>query len=147
MPKLNLGCGKDYREGYINADISDEVNADITFDVQYGIPYKNNYFSEVIANNVLTQIADSKTFIFVMNELWRVTEGNIFIRVPYALHECAWQDPADVRRFTEQSFTYMEHGHRRYEQYGRHYGFKPFIIELLDHNGRQMTFKLCPKKD
>lgn len=147
MEKLNLGCGKDYREGYINADISHLSSADHVFDFTEGIPYKNNYFSEIIANNCLTQIADSKTFVFVMNELWRVCKGEIFIRVPNALDICAWQDPMDCRRFTDQSFTYMEYGHRRYEQYGRHYGFKPFVVQLVDNNNRQMTFKLCPKKD
>lgn len=146
MDKLNLGCGRDYREGYINADMSPDVGADKVFDVTYGIPYADNHFKEVVANNVLTQIADSKDFLRVMNELWRVTDGEIHVRVPYALHECAWQDQMDSRRFTPESFTYMEYGHRRYEQYGKHYGFKPFIIELLENNGIQMKFKLCPKK-
>ena len=147
--KLNLGCGKDYRQGYINADISYEVGADIVFDMTGGTLYSYDTFDEILVNNSLTQIASSNDFISVMNELWRICKptGFIQIRVPYALHECAWQDPKDCRRFTDQSFTYMEYGHRRYEQYGLHYGFKPFVVELLDNNGRQMTFKLCPKKD
>lgn len=145
--KLHLGCGNDYLEGYTNADISSNVKSDIVFDLVLGIPFADDHFSEVLANNVLTQISDSDDFVNVMNELWRVTDGEIRIRVPYALHECAWQDPMDSRRFTPETFTYMEGGHRRYEQYGRHYGFRPFNVELLDNNGRQMTFKLCPIKN
>lgn len=147
--KLNLACGKDYMEGYINADISYDVGADIVFDMTKGIPYPENHFNEVLVNNALTQIEKNIDFVTTMNDLWRITKpkGSIFIRVPLAIHECSFQDPMDCRRFTDQSFTYMQFNHRRYSQYGLHYGFKPFKVQLLDNNGRQMTFKLCPKKD
>jgi predicted SAM-dependent methyltransferase len=145
--KLNLGCGRDKREGYINADISSDVGPDLVLNVLDGIPFEDNSFDEVVAQNVLTQIERGADFIFVMNELHRVTKGTILIRVPNAEDICAWQDPLDCRRFTDQSFTYMEHGHRRYEQYGKSYGFKPFKVSLLENNGRQMTFELCPIKD
>jgi len=146
--KLNLGCGKDYLKSYINADISPYVGADLVFNMEYGLPFKDNEFDEVLVNNVLTQVQTSKSFVNIINELWRVckTTGFIQIRVPNAENICAWQDPMDCRRFTTQSFTYMEYGHRRYEQYGKHYGFMPFNVKLLDNNGRQMVFKLCPKK-
>lgn len=146
--KLNIGCGRDYMKGYINTDISSEVGADMVFNLIYGLPFKDNQADEIIVNNVLTQIQSKKDFIFVINELWRVcnSKGFIQIRVPNAKDICAWQDPMDCRRFTDQSFTYMQYDHRRYEQYGKHYGFMPFKVELLDNNGRQMTFKLCPKK-
>lgn len=148
MEKLNIGCGRDYREGYTNADISPLVGADIVFDITDYVPFRDNTFDEVLCNNVLTQVCDSKKFVQVMNDLWRITkpDGFIQIRVPLVTDICAFQDPMDCRRFTDQTFTYMEYGHRRYEQYGKHYGFKPFMVELLDNNGRQMTFKLCPKK-
>lgn len=146
--RINLGCGNDYMRGYINTDISTAVGADMVFDIKYGLPFRDDEVFEIVVNNVLTQIQSSKDFIFVMNELWRVCnkKGFIQIRVPNAKDICAWQDPMDCRRFTDQSFTYMQYNHRRYNQYGKHYGFMPFDVELLDNNGRQMTFKLCPKK-
>jgi len=146
--KLNLGCGNDYLKNYINADISPAVGADTVFNMEYGLPYKDNTFDEILVNNSLTQILNPQKFVFIINELWRACKdtGFIQIRVPNAEDICAWQDPMDCRRFTVESFTYMQYDHRRYEQYGRHYGFMPFKVELIDNNGRQITFKLCPKK-
>lgn len=133
-------------EGYINLDISPDVGADVVCDIQDGLPFEDDSFTEVRANNVLTQILDRKTFVFVMNELWRVCKGDVYVRVPNAEDICAWQDPMDCRRFTDQSFTYMEKGHRRYKRYGKHYGFKPFKVDIFDNNGRQMNVKLSPVK-
>lgn len=145
--KLNLGCGKDYREGYVNLDTSKDVGADIVWDaVTSGLPFEDDSFDEILVNNMLTQILHGREFVYVMNELHRVCKGKIYIRVPNADDTCAFQDPMDCRRFTDQTFTYMEHGHRRYEQYGKTYGFKPFTVELVENNGRQMSFVLCPVK-
>lgn len=146
--KLNLGCGNNYLKGYTNADISPAVHPDVVCDITDIIPFRDNTFDEVLCENVLTQILFQDTFIQVMNDLWRITKpkGEILIRVPNAKNIIAWQDPMDCRRFTDQSFTYMEEGHRRYVTYGKHYGFKPFKVSLLEDNGIQMKFKLCPVK-
>jgi hypothetical protein len=145
--RLNIGCGNDYREDYLNVDYSPHVKTDEVFSIER-IPYPDNTFLEVVVQNVLCQIRDSKNFRDAMNELHRVTPmiGSIYIRVPNAKDICAFQDPMDCRYFTDQTFTYMQDGHRRYEQYGRHYGFKPFGVELLEDNGRQLLFKLWPIK-
>ncbi|NBW09206.1 MAG: methyltransferase domain-containing protein [Caulobacteraceae bacterium] len=146
IKKLNIGCGNDKREGYINLDI--EPVGDVQRDIKRGLPFNDDSFDEVLVNNVLTQIASNEDFLFVMNEMWRVTkpEGAILVRVPLASDICSFQDPMDNRRFTEESFTYMEWQHRRYVQYGRHYGFKPFKVLLRSNNGKQMEFRLKPIK-
>ena len=143
MQKLNIGCGQDKLEGWINADSREGCNPDEIVRLGFRLPYPDDHFVEVKAFNVLTQVNDIVT---AMNELWRVTKGFITIRVPDAADICAFQDPMDFRHFTDQSFTYMELGHRRYEQYGEHYGFKPFKVELLESNGRQLLFRLWPVK-
>jgi predicted SAM-dependent methyltransferase len=147
MSKLHLGCGNDYKEGYYNMDISPNVKTDVCGDIITAF-FSKDAFDEVIVNNCLTQIQDPKDFVKVMNTLHNATKPDcpIYIRVPNAEHICAWQDPMDCRRFTDQTFTYMQHDHRRYEQYGKHYGFNPFKVEMLSNNGIQMEFKLTPVK-
>lgn len=147
MPvRLNVGCGNDKLEGYLNADITRKCNPDVVCTLGTTLPFEDNTFDEVRAFNVLTQVGDPSKFVCAMNELHRITKGFIHVRVPNAIDICAWQDPLDVRRFTNQSFTYMEYGHRRYTQYGIHYGFPPFKVELVEDNGVQMHFKLYPVK-
>lgn len=148
ISKLNIGCGNDKLKGFVNLDISPLVNPDVVCDIEYGIPFDDNTFDEVLANNVLTQILLPMNFVFVMNDLWRITKktGVIRVRVPNAKDICSFQDPMDCRRFTEESFTYLEKRHRRYKQYGKHYGFKPFRVSLVENNGRQMVFILQPIK-
>lgn len=148
MQKLNIGCGRNILAGYTNLDISPDVGADVVSDIEECVPFRDNTFDEILCENVLTQILHPESFKRVMNELWRILkpEGELLIRVPNAEHICSMQDPMDCRRFTDQTFTYMEYGHRRYEQYGVHYGFKPFNVYPLEDNGIQMKFKLCPKK-
>lgn len=152
MKKLNVGCGRDYLEGYVNLDISDKVGADIVCDIEQGFPFSEDEFNEVKCHNVLTQIKDQKSFVRVMNELWMITKpntagGKIIIRVPNAENICAWQDPMDSRRFTKETFSYMQFDHRRYFQYGKHYGFLPFRVILMEDNGKQMIFHLYPIKE
>ncbi len=153
LKKLNLGCGNDIKReedvDWVNLDISPDVGADVVADfVQTPWPADDDSFDEVLANNSLTQVLTSREYIDVINEIWRITkpDGVIKIRVPYALHPCAFQDPIDCRRFTEESFTYMDINHRRYEEYGKHYGFPPFYVKLIDNNGVQMKFELRPVK-
>ena len=145
MLKVNIGCGKDKREGYVNLDISSNVGADIVCDIEEGLPFKDNECEEIICLDVLEQISSADKFVFVMNELWRVTKlgGSVHVRVPNAKDICAFQDPMDSRHFTEETFTYMQHGHTRYERY--QYGFKPWFVGVLE-NGVQLRLILNPSK-
>jgi len=146
MNVLNIGCGNDKMEGAVNADISPLCNPDVVCALGTDLPFEDKTFDVVYCYNVLTQVESRAEFLKAIQELHRITKGVIHVRVPVATHECAFQDPMDSRRFTDQSFTYMEKGHRRYEQYGKHYGFPPFVVTLMNNNGRQMLFDLYPVK-
>lgn len=146
MSVLNIGCGNDKMKDAVNADISLLCNPDVVCCLGKVLPFKDNEFKEVYAYNVLTQIETNEEFVLAIKELWRICNDVIHIRVPRADHICSSQDPLDCRRFTDQSFTYMEEGHRRYEQYGKHYGLPPFNVKLIEDNSAQMLFDLSPVK-
>ena len=111
MRKLNLGCGFDKREGFVNADNFAECEPDVYIDIeQTPWPLADNSFDYILMKHVLEHVgADFKTFACVMRELYRVTApgGIIEIHVPHFRHDTWWSDPTHVRAFTPLTFRMM----------------------------------------
>lgn len=145
--KLNLGCGRDIRSGFINADRVSEFGADKVFDMEDGLPFKDDYFDEILAYNCLEQISTPRKFVEVMNELHRVLKpmGKMILRVPNVTDICAFQDIFDILKFNKNSFDYMDYKNVRYKEFGMIYGYKPFNVTLMKED-RQLTFGLQPIK-
>src|SRR5580658_1146488 len=117
--KLNLGSGKDWREGYLNADFDAYWEPDVVLDFSQPLPIgkplesqrfgtialENNSFDEIISNDVLEHIPSLMTAMTSCLNLLKV--GGLFrISVPYDLSWGAWQDPTHVRAFNERSWLY-----------------------------------------
>ena len=59
--KLNIGCGGDIKEGYINLDIRKHkgYKVDVAHNLDhYPYPFKDNYFDEVYARDVIEHVQD-----------------------------------------------------------------------------------------
>jgi len=83
MKKLNLGCGKFKKEGYVNVDFLTDVDADIVHDLnKIPYPFPNDSFILIEADHVLEHL-DSP--FCVMKELYRVAcnDASIVIKVPH----------------------------------------------------------------
>jgi SAM-dependent methyltransferase len=107
--KLHLGCGNDYKTGYINCDISSEVKPDKIVDLEKKLPFKDNSVSEVLVNHVLEHI---QNFIPLMQELHRICkkDAKIIIRTPFYSAWGQFNDPTHTRFFTPFTFNYFEKG-------------------------------------
>lgn len=108
--KVNLGCGRQYLEGYVNCDVVRAVRADRYFDLnQFPYPFEPDSVSEVFMDNVLEHLDDIPR---VMTELHRILEpgGVLKIVVPYAKADWAYQDPTHRHYFTERSMDYFAAG-------------------------------------
>lgn len=149
--KLNVGCGRDYREGWINIDISREVKADAIADIRtWELPRDNkgNYDSrikdeevdEIYISGVLEQIGENDHLIHAMNECHRVLKpgGKMVVVVPNAQYAIAHRDPMDVRKFTKATFFYFGERETEYKLYGSVYGFKPWKDIDIQENGRHI---------
>jgi SAM-dependent methyltransferase len=117
--KLNMGSGKDWREDYFNTDFDPYWEPDAALDFSRDLPIgqqittqrfgmvtlQNNWFDEIIANDVLEHIPNLTLAMTSCLNLLRV--GGVFrIAVPYDLSWGAWQDPTHVRAFNERSWLY-----------------------------------------
>ncbi len=89
--RLNLGCGNDYKEDYVNMDLTDDdiyvhdgkLKVDVQHDLNdYPYPFKDNQFEEIYAKNCLEFMKD---FEKGMKEFSRICKNRarIFISVPY----------------------------------------------------------------
>jgi len=133
--KLNLGCGKDYRPGWYNIDISPEFNPDILHDLSTGIPFDDDTVNFVYAHHFLEHIEDT---IFIMNEIWRVCRdgAKVEIEVPHQSSLMAFADPTHKRIFNEESFKYYCSNAEHYwihESYGIKCDFTLKNQKVLKH--------------
>ena len=112
--KLNMGCGRDLRPGYLNADDKALAGIDVLCDFsRFPWPFKDDAFEEVLAVHVLEHLPDT---VRVMEEIHRVTTpgARSTIEVPHYKHSNAYKDPTHVRFFTEETFDYFGKDPRSY---------------------------------
>lgn len=111
MRKLNLGCGFDKREGFLNVDNFRACEPDRLFDLeQTPWPLESDAFDHILMKHVLEHVgARYADFRAIMRELYRVSApgGVLEIHVPHYRHETWWSDPTHVRAFTRLTFEMM----------------------------------------
>jgi hypothetical protein len=133
--RVELGCGKVKRPGFVGLDWDPDSDADIVADVRDPLPWADGEVDYIVADNLMEHIG--APFGRVMNECWRVLRpgGRMQVIVPRAPHPAAFQDPEHVRFFTPETFDYLDGKHRRWKLYGSSYGYKPWELihrEIVD---------------
>lgn len=84
MKKLNLGCGIDIREGYVNLDYVKSPGIDIVHNVEKTpYPFDDNSFDEIYASHVLEHTEGD--WFRIINELHRILKKNglLIVKVPH----------------------------------------------------------------
>jgi len=105
--KLNLGCGEDVREGYVNVDFEKVKGVDVVLDLndkKSWKKFKDNQFDEILMRSVIEHLDD----IFeIMKEIRRIARPGavIKIRTPHYSSIHAWTDIQHRNAFGVQSFT------------------------------------------
>ncbi|MBI2651796.1 class I SAM-dependent methyltransferase [Candidatus Woesearchaeota archaeon] len=126
IKRLNLGCGKDIKKGYINLDKAKLGGVDVVHEMdKYPWPFKDNYFDEVYARDVIEHLED---LFKAMMEIKRICKNNAIVRiiVPY-WHSSAAFYPNHNYFFNTDSMKFFTEK-RTYDSY---YGFKLEKIRLM----------------
>ena len=99
--KLNLGCGHNHMEGFLNVDKEIETKPDQQVDLEvFPWPFADSVADEVMLSHVFEHLgADSQVFLGVMKELYRISKNDalITIVVPHPRHDSYLADPTHVR--------------------------------------------------
>jgi hypothetical protein len=112
MTRLNLGCGYNKKEGFINVDRAQECAPDVVFDLeQPDWPWETDSASEVLFNHSLEHVGQNpQVFLRIMQELYRVCAPNAVVRinVPHPRHDNFIDDPTHVRVITPGLLTLFD---------------------------------------
>jgi SAM-dependent methyltransferase len=110
--RVNLGCGKDIRTGWINVDKADLRGVDVCHDLTYiPLPFPSNSCAEVLCKDVLEHLE----YLPVLRDIHRILEpgGRVTIQVPHFTSKDAYADPTHRGFFTTNTFRYFITGHFR----------------------------------
>jgi len=104
MLKLNLGCGQNKRDGYVNVDKFDTFAPDVVWDLEsFPWPFETGQVGEIVMHHVLEHLGASvDTFFSIMKEMYRICAAGakIYIDVPHPRGEGFAGDPTHVRPIT-----------------------------------------------
>jgi ubiquinone/menaquinone biosynthesis C-methylase UbiE len=104
MKKLNLGCGEDYKEGWVNLDCRKDIKIDVNWDInKTPLPFKENTFDEVLIKMILEHAENPFN---VLKEIIRISkkDAKITVIVPHADSYAAKSDLQHKNFFTENTF-------------------------------------------
>jgi len=131
--ELLIGCGtrrekiiqlKDRTEWHnlTTLDIMESHNPDVVWDLNnLPLPFKDNYFDEIHAYEVLEhcgQQGDYKFFFNQFSDFWRILKpkGVICITVPAKASMWVWGDPGHTRVIAEETVAFLSQ--KIYDQVG-----------------------------
>jgi ubiquinone/menaquinone biosynthesis C-methylase UbiE len=116
--KLNLGCGYDIREGYINVDLHNNDPKIIKHDLEtIPYPWEDNSITEIVMRHVLEHLGQNpKVYIAILKDLYRICKDGaiIDITVPHHNHDNFKNDPTHVRIVTPEGLQLFS---KKFNQY------------------------------
>jgi autotransporter strand-loop-strand O-heptosyltransferase len=130
--KLNLGCGNDIKEDYINVDYLNNIGkVDVAADVAQ-LPFKKNSIDEIYIAHVVEHFGVYE-IPQVFNEFNRVLKegARLIIEIP-DLEDCVriWQGLSDEEKYTRIEYIFGGQSHQGdYHKHGYSKGSLKYTVE------------------
>lgn len=104
--RLNLGCGRDRRDGFVNVDIADLPEVDVVAALGVEpLPFSDDEFGVVLCRDILEHV----DVIAALREIHRVVApgGLVLISAVHFTSRNLYVDPTHVRGFSVRTFDYF----------------------------------------
>jgi hypothetical protein len=107
--RLNLGCGYNNREGFVNVDSSPHCDPDLIHDLEeFPWPWADSSIDEIQMIHVLEHLgATTAVYFSVLREMYRICrhDARITIVVPHPRHDDFLHDATHVRVVTLEGLS------------------------------------------
>ncbi|MBI2579591.1 MAG: methyltransferase domain-containing protein [Candidatus Aenigmarchaeota archaeon] len=126
MKRLNIGCGTDIKEGWINLDSAAIKGVDVVHDIEkLPLPFKRGEFDEVLCRNILEHV----DYIPVLKDIHRIMKngGRLIITAPHFTSKHNFIDPTHKKMFSISTFDFFVEGSKIRRDY--YFGFSFGAIE------------------
>ena len=103
MAKLNLGSGKDIKEGWVNLDSANLPGVDVVHDIEkLPLPFGSGEFEGILCQDILEHME----YVPILKDLHRILKpgGKLIIRVPHFTSKNNFIDPTHKKRFSIYTF-------------------------------------------
>jgi SAM-dependent methyltransferase len=139
--KVELGCGRAKKEGFVGVDIEAYESVDIVADAGKVLPFKDGSVTELRAMHLFEHVPDT---VGLMREIYRACEpgAKITVEVPYARSDGAFADPTHRRAFTEYTWEYFDRGRDAWKLYQFDVDFRIVSVSFQYLKGK--TLKKIP---
>jgi predicted SAM-dependent methyltransferase len=89
--RLNMGCGRVKKSGYLNVDVDASVKPDLVLSLDVPLPFASNIFELIEAYHVIEHVYPWAT-LDVLREVWRILKpgGRLAIECPSIEAACSW---------------------------------------------------------
>jgi len=139
--KVELGCGRAKKEGFVGVDIDACESVDVVADAAQVLPFRNDSVTELRAVHLFEHVPDT---VGLMREIYRVCApgAKVTVEVPHARSDGAFADPTHRRAFTEYTWEYFDRGKDAWKLYHFDVDFRMVSIALQYLKGK--TLKRIP---
>jgi SAM-dependent methyltransferase len=132
--RLNVGCGRNILENWLNLDSVALPGVDLVADLEKlresRIDLPDDSVGEFLLSHVIEHVHDS---LGLMQELWRLAMPGAVavIRVPHGGNDLAWEDPTHIRPYFVKSFGFFSQPFYWRADYGYRGDWQPEKIQLV----------------
>lgn len=146
-PKIILGCGDVYLEGWTHLDrAKHSQHVDVAHNLNVTPwPFDDDSAQFIKAADILEHLDD---FVAFFDECWRILASDGVLQVQTVLHTSVnrWRDSTHKRPYRPEAFTFLDPDYACWQRFGKFYTVRHWKITSLLDGGEAVRVEMTPRK-